>query len=353
MKKIAIIGSGYFGCTLAFFLSKNKNLTIDIFEKENEILRGVSSSNQQRFHKGYHYPRSPKTVFEIAHSEKDFLNFYGKDVLGKTNNYYGISKKNSRTSFSNYLSFLKDHQLKYNLINKKIFSDSVSPALKTEEKNLNFFKIKKKIIKLIQKKNINVNFNYNFKRKDFFNYDKIIIAAYDQNNRILKNLGFKNSKLEKFKYELIEKIVIKLPSKYKKNSYIVLDGKFGCVDPYLGTNYHLLSDNLLSKIEITRGYLPIFKNFKKKFINKGLVYELKNSKFKEIKNRLSKIMPFLQYAEYVGSFYATRTIKNNVEKTDERKSYFRIIDNKVITVLAGKWINCVTIAKKLRKILVV
>ena len=61
--KIAIIGSGFFGLTLGLFLSKKHE--VHIFEKEKKILNGASSANQFRFHLGYHYPRSQKTVTEI------------------------------------------------------------------------------------------------------------------------------------------------------------------------------------------------------------------------------------------------------------------------------------------------
>ena len=62
--KIAIIGSGFFGITLGLILSKKHN--VDVYEKENKILCGASSANQLRFHFGYHYPRSQKTILEIV-----------------------------------------------------------------------------------------------------------------------------------------------------------------------------------------------------------------------------------------------------------------------------------------------
>ena len=46
-------------------------------------------------------------------------------------------------------------------------------------------------------------------------------------------------------------------------SYVVVDGKFVCLDPYLGTNYHLLSDVRYSKIEVIKKTLPLFKSNKK------------------------------------------------------------------------------------------
>ena len=38
-----------------------------------------------------------------------------------------------------------------------------------------------------------------------------------------------------------------------------------CVDPYLGTNYHLLSDVKFSKLETTTGRFPLFKHKNKNF----------------------------------------------------------------------------------------
>ena len=60
-------------------------------------------SNQMRFHQGYHYPRSIKTLNEVKKFNKSFLKFYGKDILGKTNNYYAISKKKIQKLATNNL----------------------------------------------------------------------------------------------------------------------------------------------------------------------------------------------------------------------------------------------------------
>ena len=145
MKKIAIIGSGFFGLATAFVLSKRYK--IDLYEKENSILNGASSSNQLRFHLGYHYPRSVKTLLEVQKTNIDFIKFYGKSIFGKTLNFYGVSKINSKTSFKKYLKFLKNNKLHYKKINLKEFSKYIEGSIISKEKNLNFFQIKKKLKK--------------------------------------------------------------------------------------------------------------------------------------------------------------------------------------------------------------
>ena len=58
-----------------------------------------------------------------------------------------------------------------------------------------------------------------------------------------------------------------------------MDGNFTCIDPYLGTNYHLLSDVKNSKLETQIGNF-LFLNIKiKSIINKGIIKILNISKF--------------------------------------------------------------------------
>ena len=219
----------------------------------------------------------------------------------------------------------------------------------SNEKNLNYFQIKKKIINKLKNSKVNLKLKKQIKKKDLDIYDNIIIACYEQNNVILKNLGIKPKK--KYKYELVEKIIIKLPIKYKKESFMVLDGKFVSLDPYLGTNYHLLSDVKYSKLEIIEDYLPRFKSYKKRFINKGIIKNIKYSRFSKFIENSQNYLPFLNKAKYIGSFFVVRTIEINKEKTDERLNQILSVNKKVITILSGKWNTAVGLAKKLNDLI--
>ncbi len=346
MKKIAVIGAGLFGLSTAFVLSKKYK--IDIFEKQNDILKGVSGSNQLRFHLGYHYPRATKTIREVQKNNKDFIKFYGKNIFGKTKNYYGVSKSDSKTSFPNYINFLKKYKLKYKNLNLKELS-SIEGSIISNEMNLNIFSIKKKILLMLKnsKKKINLFLNSEFRKEQLNNYHKVIIATYENNNAILKKLGIKPKK--KYKYELVEKTIIKIPSKFKSKSYMIIDGKFLCIDPFLGTNFHLLSSNKYSKIEIKESYFPNFKSKKKIYINKGIINNQKLSGFKKFIKHGKLYFKFIKYAKYIGSFYLVRVIEINKEKTDDRLNKVDFINKKVITLLSGKWNTSVSVAKDLYK----
>ena len=346
-KKIAIIGSGFFGLSCAIILSKKYK--VEIYEIKDTILCGASRANQMRFHLGYHYPRSGKTVNEINKHYTEFLKFYGNSVLGKTINFYGISKKYSKINFKNYLKFLNKWNLKYKISNQKEFTDNIEGQVLSQEKILNFFEVKKKIKQKILQNNIKIKFNTTFKKKEIKNYDKIILATYDQNNKILNNLGFKPKK--SFKYELVEKIIIKLPKEYKDKSYMVLDGKFICIDPYLGTKYHLLSDVKSSKLEIVKSKFPLFKNYKKKFLNKGIIKNKKISNYDIFLKNGLKYLSLLNKSKYIGSFFVTRALQINKEKTDERLNEISKHGNKIISIFSGKWNTCVGVARNVSNII--
>jgi len=341
--KIAIIGSGFFGITLGLILSKKYN--VDIYEKENKILSGASSANQFRFHLGYHYPRSQKTITEINKSKDLFISYYGNKIFGKTFNYYLIASK-SKVDFKSYKKFLVKNNLFY--VNKKIFLNNkfIEKTILTKEKILNIFNFKKIVLKKIIKSDLNLKLKKEFNKKNINEYDRIIIATYSNNNLLLKKLGIKN--LHDYKFELVEKILVRLPNQYLKKSFVVVDGNYVCVDPYLGTKYHLLSDVKLSKLETKVGKFPIFKNKNKKYLNKGIIKDIKISRFEKFISRSSGFLPFLKDAKYIGSMFVVRTIKKNKEKTDERTTSVHFHSKKILSVLSGKWNNCVYLAKNLK-----
>ena len=103
-KRIAVVGAGFFGCTIALILSKR--FEVDLYERKPDIMNEASMCNQFRFHLGYHYPRSVKTVNEIKRSNKEFIKFYGKDIFGDTINYYGVVRNKSFIHYDKYINFL-------------------------------------------------------------------------------------------------------------------------------------------------------------------------------------------------------------------------------------------------------
>ena len=59
-----VIGGGFYGCVIAIYLAKQRNLKkILLVEQETQLLSRASYNNQARVHNGYHYPRSFITAY--------------------------------------------------------------------------------------------------------------------------------------------------------------------------------------------------------------------------------------------------------------------------------------------------
>ena len=243
-----------------------------------------------RAHYGYHYPRSNETVKEVQKSMKQFENYFPKNVFEKTTNYYAIAKKKSKTNSKSYINFLKNNKLCFKETNEtNLFEKNIDKTFLVKEK-INIFRVRNFLKKEIRKnKKINLKLKKKFDYKKSENYDFIIYATYDENN---SNIQTYRKKIKKMKYELVEKILIKMPEIFKKKSIVVLDGYFVCVDPYLGTNLHLLSDVKNSKIEVQYNKSPNFKSHLKKYLND---YLIKEKEFRTFQNLLKIQRNIYQY----------------------------------------------------------
>ena len=142
----------------------------------------------------------------------------------------------------------------------------------------------------------------------------------------------------------------KIPKKFRNLSIVILDGNFLNFDPFIGTNYHLLSVVKESKIEIIKNKFPKFKNYKKKYLKYTFINNKKNSNFKKFIDYGSKLVPLLSKAKYIKSAYVVRCI--DISKSNQnRKTMINLYQNKVITVFSGKWNNCVTISNQIKKLI--
>lgn len=74
-KEIGIIGAGWYGCHVALALTK-KGYKVTVFEKNLDIFQGVSGDFGIRLHKGPHYPRSLKTRESCRRAFDEFLETY-------------------------------------------------------------------------------------------------------------------------------------------------------------------------------------------------------------------------------------------------------------------------------------
>jgi len=343
--KIAVVGAGLFGITIANKLAEKHK--VDIYEKENDVLKAASGINQFRLHRGYHYPRSPETVRSNIESLNSFQEEFQKAIIRNISHYYCIAKKGSLTTSKEYIDFCKRNKLEFTKSDLGLVdTDKIDLCIKVNEHIIDPKKLKSLLLKKIEHPNLKLFLGKFADQKMLKGYDRVIVCTYANINSLIEKRYRQN-----YQYEICEKIVIRLPQKFKNKSIVILDGPFMCLDPYGSTGCYLLG-NVVHAIHFSNtGKQPIIHSKFKNLLNRGIITNPPFSNFKKFLESTEVFIPDIKDAKYVGSMFTVRTVLPNKEKTDERPTIVRKVDKKTITVFSGKLISCMTAAAEVEKLI--
>jgi hypothetical protein len=342
MIKIAVVGGGIFGVTAAVKLAQ-KGYSVDLFEKEKDILQAASGINQYRLHRGYHYPRSRETVVSLLKSNPFFHKEYAEAIIGDADHYYCIAKKGSLISAADYLQFCREHKLEYRevsdfaLINK----NSVDLCLKVKEELLDPNKLRELCQKRLRENGIRVILGTMANEEKLRPYDFVVIAAYADQNRLVKDAHVD------YQYELCEKPVVRLPKIFHKKSIVIMDGPFMCVDPVGETGLFVIGNVVHAIHHVSIGKHPAIPEKFRPFLNQGVIKNPPITNFEKFIASGSEFIPELKKAEPVGSMFTIRAVLPYQDATDARPTIVSSIDHRTITVFSGKIANCVAAANEI------
>ena len=344
--KIAVVGAGIFGVTAAYTLAKNHS--VDLFEKNNDVMMESSDVNQCRIHRGYHYPRSPDTVKNVLIANRSFNEEFNQTIVTDTENYYCISKTDSFTSSNQFKEFCKKYDLEYETITPAIINkNSIDLCFKVKENLFDHEKLKKLCWKKLKDNDVNIIFNTKASNKILDKYDFIIICTYGQTENLFNSsIDFQRE----YQFEICEKVFVTLPKEFNKKSILVMDGPFMGIDPVGSTGMFIIGDvvntvhqrNIGKKPEIDPKFLP--------FLNKGIISTPSISNYELFIESASKFMPEIKKAKYVGSSFCLKATLPNVDKTDERPTLINQLDEKTINVFSGKISTCIETSKQIQNI---
>ena len=282
MKKICIIGGGFYGCYLAKKINDKfkSNIKIDIFEKNNKLIQEAGKNNQHKLHLGFHYPRSTDTIKQVTKGSKKFKEEFKKFIFFPKTNLYLIHKNSLVNAEKFYKIFkkLKIKITKYDLTKINILKNHKDylGAFKVNEGVIQFKKLNNFLIRKI-KKNNNIFLNKNIikinskkgKVLDQYNriydgYDYIINCTYTN-----PNMGIKNK--IKIKYEFAGMVTFKNLIN-KVLGITIMDGKFVTLYPRDKKNFSLSSVRYtpikkFNRIKDLYKFQKNFKDVKKKNLN--------------------------------------------------------------------------------------
>jgi len=345
--KIAIIGGGIFGMTCAIKLAPENQVTV--FEKNNDILKSASDTHQCRIHRGYHYPRSDKTVQELLSSESSFVNEFSDAVMKTTENFYCISKNDSLVNADEYIDFCNRNSLEFEKSDLEIVDkDSIQLCLKVRENLYDYEKFKKICWQKLKNLGVKVNLNNQVGDEIFDEFDFVVICTYANINSLLDKFP---KKQRDFQFEICEKIFVELPNEFKNKSVLIMDGPFMSIDPVGEKDIFIIGDVVNTVHERYIGKLPKFDPKFLPLLDKGIIKNPAITNKELFLKSASNFFPDVSKAKYVGSSFTIKTVLPNVDSSDERPTIIEKVNDKIITVFSGKIPTCVDTANQIKSLI--
>lgn len=104
-----VIGGGFFGVSVAAYLSRSRGFkNVKLIERNSSLLGQASYRNQARVHGGYHYPRSALTAFRSQTNMPRFLMDWPDAVSTSFISVYAIARTRSKTTAKQFRRFCKN-----------------------------------------------------------------------------------------------------------------------------------------------------------------------------------------------------------------------------------------------------
>lgn len=313
--KIAIIGAGIFGCSIASRLSKeDKVKSVVLYEKSSNILQGAAKNNQHRLHLGYHYPRSKETIEQIRSTLPLFLQEYGSCVRTIDKNYYLVANESDTSSDEYKKIFPELVEVDKSLLQSDIKVDKISAAFLTKEGCIDITELHKRLVEGLNSDKILVKTNTTFDEDSF---DVVINTSYSDCTLFTDKLDVK--------YELCCLPLITNPFSIKQ-SITIVDGQYSSIYETERQDIYTLSN-----VKTTPFYKTTNKNdFIKAFNSSDFDYE------NIVKNICEETKKFFKHDNYnVVGKYISPKVKIRDDAGDVRTTKI-IKDGKYITVLQGK-----------------
>ena len=179
LPKVLVVGGGIFGTTASVAYATS-GFNVTLHEELDHVIMAASDINQYRIHKGNHYPRSKETAQECLGGMKSYKRKYGASVVnGDINHFYAISSRDSLVSREQYLEFLDDMELDYNL-HEPFFGTNLT--IEADEELFDSDKLRVQVIQKMKGAGVNVICGKHTTKEDFDDYDYVVIATYSKLN---------------------------------------------------------------------------------------------------------------------------------------------------------------------------
>jgi FAD dependent oxidoreductase len=331
--RIAVIGGGVFGCTIAVDLAR-AGAQVDLFEAQGDILGGATARCQARLHRGYHYPRSEATAVAAREGFDAFAVRY-PEALRYANGHHYLIASGGKTTADDYLDFCKRLWLPYALTSHPFISRrTIDLVVTVPEAMIDVTMLRRLLRRDLGRVGVPIHTNVQVAGWDEFaadcygDFDHFVWATYGQ------------PWIKPLQYEICELAIMEL-GRYAGESFVVLDGDFVSLDWWRDGRFALYDvqhsvhhRSVGTEPEIPGEYAELIRRSNRGPIHSELshVYEMLNSAGRF----LGALDPHGRGVSiHCGSLYSVRAVLPDVDATDERPTLIETRGN-ATSVLSGK-----------------
>lgn len=336
--RVAVVGGGVFGCTIAVDLAR-AGAQVDLYEARSDILQGATARCQARLHRGYHYPRSDLTAAAARDASAVFEARYPEAILKAPVHYYAVAP-DSLTSADEYLAFCERLGLSYKVVDNPPRLHGVDLCVEVDEAIISVPVLSRLLRRDFYRAGVTVHPGQRVNPEQL-PHDLVVSATYGQ------------PWLHPLRYEVCEVAVVEL-GRYGGESYVIQDGPFTSLDPYRGL--YILYDVAHSVHAANVGYAPEVPPEYVDLLQRPTA-RTPLSNFDKMVDSAGRFLSMLDpggrgVSIYHRSMFSVRAVLPGVDATDARPTLIERNGN-VIHVLSGKICTAVTTAKRVTEMALV
>jgi hypothetical protein len=332
--KIAIAGAGIYGGTTAIRLAEQGH-DVHLFDPLG-ILNAASGINQFRIHSGYHYPRSPETIQETMGARAEFLQSFAPAIVRNSRHYYAIPHEGSQTPPELFEQVMAEHNIPLQPCRPEWMNfDFIDKCYEVEEQIYDPEVLRDVLTQQIESLGIR------FHKQEFTqamrpDYDFVVWATY--------GLGPSRGLFKSVKYQVAEKILIRLPAQLRGISLVVVDGPFTAFDPYGSSERSMWGSAKHSNHWTTTDPTEPIPEQYRSLLNGSGFEPISWTRFDAMRQDATLAVPDSAEAVYLGSRFTIRVVEND-PKQDRRTLYVQETAPGEIHIFSGKVVSAVKAAR--------
>ena len=345
---IAVIGGGFYGCSVAEYLAR-QGAEVILFEQASDLMTRASYNNQARLHNGYHYPRSFSTAYRSRLNFSRFLHDYRPAIATNFVKLYAIARLSSKVSSRQFEYFCQNIEAPFTPA-RTSFADLFSPRLisavyETQEYAFDAAVLRRLLTERLAAAGVKIRLDTQIeqiissaspaplhmidRRGNSTPADYVFNCTYSGLNRIA---GITPTQL-KLKHEITELSLIQLPPELENIAVTVMDGPFFSFMPFpdrgLSTFTHVRYTPHAAWVEAANDGLKPYEMLENCDRATNFGFMIRDAQ---------RYIPRLETATYQDSLFEVKTVLVRNEGDDGRPILFEVDVNepRIVSMLGSK-----------------